>query len=71
MECAYKLMEYAGTPRFEKSPGKATIPGRKQVFRQFEDRTMVKDILTVEGDEIEGVPLIAKVMSGGKRVSGN
>jgi nicotinate phosphoribosyltransferase len=70
MECAYKLMEYAGTPRFKKSPGKATIPGRKQVFRQFADRTMVQDILTVEGDEIEGVPLLAKVMSGGKIISG-
>jgi nicotinate phosphoribosyltransferase len=67
MECAYKLMEYAGTPRFKKSEGKATIPGRKQVFRQFDNRTMVRDILTIEGDEIEGTALLAKVMSGGKR----
>jgi nicotinate phosphoribosyltransferase len=70
LECAYKLMEYAGTPRFKKSQGKATIPGRKQVFRQFEDKTMVGDILTVEGDEIEGVPLLAKVMEGGRRIVG-
>ncbi len=69
LECAYKLMEYAGTPRFKKSEGKATIPGRKQIFRQFEDKTMVGDVLTVEGDEIEGVPLLAKVMSGGKIIS--
>ncbi len=69
LECAYKLMEYAGTPRFKKSQGKATIPGRKQVFRQFEDRTMGRDILTIEGDEMQGVPLLAKVMSGGKRLS--
>jgi nicotinate phosphoribosyltransferase len=69
LECAYKLMEYAGTPRFKKSQGKATIPGRKQVFRQFEDKTMVGDVLTVEGDEREGVPLLAKVMSGGKIIS--
>jgi nicotinate phosphoribosyltransferase len=62
-------MEYAGTPRFKKSEGKATIPGRKQIFRQFEDKTMVGDVLTVEGDEIEGVPLLAKVMSGGKIIS--
>jgi nicotinate phosphoribosyltransferase len=70
LECAYKLMEYAGTPRFKKSQGKATIPGRKQVFRQFENRTMVRDILTIEGDEIEGVPLLAKVMEGGRRIVG-
>jgi nicotinate phosphoribosyltransferase len=69
LECAYKLMEYAGRPRFKKSQGKATIPGRKQVFRQFEDKTMVGDILTVEGDEIEGARLLAKVMSGGKIIS--
>ncbi len=69
LECAYKLMEYAGTPRFKKSQGKATIPGRKQVFREFKDKTMVKDILTTEGDEVEGVPLLEKVMSGGRRVS--
>jgi nicotinate phosphoribosyltransferase len=69
LECAYKLMEYAGTPRFKKSQGKATIPGRKQVFREFKDKTMVRDILTAEGDEVEGVPLLEKVMSGGRRIS--
>jgi nicotinate phosphoribosyltransferase len=69
LECAYKLMEYAGTPRFKKSQGKATIPGRKQVFRQFDNRTMAGDVLTIEGDEIEGTPLLAKVMSGGKIIS--
>ncbi|MEN6317950.1 MAG: nicotinate phosphoribosyltransferase [Syntrophaceae bacterium] len=69
LECAYKLMEYAGTPRFKKSQGKATIPGRKQVFRQFKDKTMAGDILTSEGDECEGIPLLTKVMSGGRRTS--
>jgi len=70
LECAYKLMEYEGKPRFKKSQGKATIPGRKQVFRGFKDNTMVRDILTTEGDEAEGVPLLEKVMSGGRRISG-
>ncbi|HYA13290.1 MAG TPA: nicotinate phosphoribosyltransferase, partial [Syntrophales bacterium] len=69
LECAYKLMEYAGKPRFKKSQGKATIPGRKQVFRQFKDNTMVRDILTTEGDGLEGIPLLEKVMSGGRRIS--
>jgi nicotinate phosphoribosyltransferase len=69
LECAYKLMEYAGTPRFKKSQGKATIPGRKQVFRQFKDQTMDEDTLTTEGDECEGIPLLTKVMSGGRRTS--
>ncbi len=69
LECAYKLMEYAGTPRFKKSPGKATIAGRKQVFRQFEDGMMARDVLTIDGDDIEGTALLAKVMSSGKIIS--
>jgi nicotinate phosphoribosyltransferase len=69
LECAYKLMEYAGRPRFKKSQGKATIPGCKQVFRTLEGETMVRDIITIEGDEAEGVPLLTKVMSGGQRIS--
>jgi nicotinate phosphoribosyltransferase len=69
LECAYKLVEYASRPRFKKSRGKATIPGRKQVFRQHEGRMMVRDIITVEGGEAEGIPLLAKVMSGGQRIS--
>ncbi|MGZ3607355.1 MAG: nicotinate phosphoribosyltransferase [Syntrophales bacterium] len=69
LECAYKLMEYAGTPRFKKSQGKATIPGRKQVFRQFDNQTMAGDVLTIEGDETEGTSLLRKVMSGGNIIS--
>jgi nicotinate phosphoribosyltransferase len=70
LECAYKLMEYAGRPRFKKSQGKATVPGRKQVFRQFDGTMMRGDIITIEGDEVEGIPLLSKVMSGGQRISG-
>jgi nicotinate phosphoribosyltransferase len=70
LECAYKLMEYSGKPRFKKSQGKATIPGRKQVFRQFEGQTMVRDILSLEGDVVEGKPLLEKVMNRGKKVAG-
>lgn len=67
LECAYKLMEYAGRPRFKKSQGKATIPGRKQVFRRFEGRIMVKDIIAPEGEDIPGMPMLIPVMTGGHR----
>jgi hypothetical protein len=30
---------------------------------------MIRDILTTEGDEADGVPLVEKVMSGGRRIS--
>jgi nicotinate phosphoribosyltransferase len=69
LECAYKLMEYAGKPRFKKSHGKATIPGRKQVFRRFEGRTMIGDVVALEGDDIAGVPVLLPVMTRGRRVS--
>ena len=33
LDAVYKLQEYAGVPRRKRSEGKATWPGRKQVFR--------------------------------------
>jgi nicotinate phosphoribosyltransferase len=63
-------MEYAGKPRLKKSEGKATLPGRKQVFRQYDNNIMVKDILAIEGDKYEGLPLIREYMMNGKKLSG-
>ncbi len=69
LDCAYKLQEYAGRPRRKRSEGKATWPGRKQVFRSYrEDRTMAKDLLTVDGEPGEGTPLIVPVMRNGRAV---
>ena len=61
LDCVYKMQEYAGLPRRKRSEGKATWPGRKQVFRQ---RT--GDFLTVVGDAQDGEPLIRPVMRAGK-----
>ena len=36
LDCAYKLQEYAGKPRRKLSEGKATWPGRKQVWRHYD-----------------------------------
>jgi nicotinate phosphoribosyltransferase len=69
LDCAYKLMEYAGKPKLKQSEGKATWPGRKQVYRRFMAGQMVGDILTVEGDSREGRPLIRPYMKGGKRLA--
>ncbi len=33
LDATYKLAEYHGVGRLKTSPGKATLPGRKQVFR--------------------------------------
>jgi nicotinate phosphoribosyltransferase len=69
LDCAYKLQEYAGIGRRKHSAGKATWPGRKQVWRQYgPDGRMAGDILSVETDQQPGEPLIAQVMQGGRRL---
>jgi nicotinate phosphoribosyltransferase len=66
-DCAYKLQEYAGIPRRKRSEGKATWPGRKQVFRSCDaDGRMAGDVLTVDGDRQAGEPLLRPVMRGGR-----
>jgi nicotinate phosphoribosyltransferase len=69
LDCAYKLQEYAGLPRRKRSTGKATWPGRKQVWRSYgPDGRMAGDILGLEGDTHAGEPLLRLVMRNGRRV---
>jgi len=69
LDCAYKLQEYAGAPRRKRSTGKATWPGRKQVWRRYDaDGRMVGDIMSVESDSDDGEPLIKPVMKNGQRI---
>ena len=70
LDCAYKLQAYAGRPRRKRSEGKATWPGRKQVFRRYRtDRVMAEDLLTVEGEASQGTPLIEPVMRDGRAIA--
>lgn len=70
LDCAYKLQEYAGLPRRKHAAGKATWPGRKQVWRTYApDARMAGDILSLEDDAQEGEPLIKPVMRKGRRLS--
>lgn len=67
LDCAYKLTEYAGLPKRKRSMGKATWPGRKQVFRTHgDDGRMAGDVLSLEGDPQPGMPLLVPVMRGGR-----
>ncbi|HZT50197.1 MAG TPA: nicotinate phosphoribosyltransferase, partial [Hyphomicrobiaceae bacterium] len=69
LDCAYKLQEYAGLPRRKRSTGKATWPGRKQVWRQYgPDGRMQQDILSEESDRQPGEPLLEAVMRDGRRL---
>jgi nicotinate phosphoribosyltransferase len=70
LDCAYKLQEYAGVARRKRSEGKATWPGRRQVYRRLAaDGRAVGDVVTVAGDEQAGEALLRPVLRGGRRVA--
>jgi nicotinate phosphoribosyltransferase len=70
LDCAYKLEEYAGLPRRKRSTGKATWPGRKQVWRRYgPDGRMSGDVMSVEADVQAGEPLLVPVMRDGRRIT--
>jgi nicotinate phosphoribosyltransferase len=70
LDAVYKLQEYAGRPRRKRSSGKATWPGRKQVFRHYDTAgRFAHDVVSVEGDEQPGEPLLAAVMRKGRRLA--
>jgi len=69
LDCAYKLQEYAGLAQRKRSAGKATWPGRKQVWRSFgPDGRIAGDVLSLEDDAHGGTPLLRPVMRGGRRI---
>ncbi len=70
LDCAYKLVEYGGIGRRKLSEGKATWPGRKQVYRTYNgDAKMAGDILTLASDHSDAEPLLTKVMAKGARLT--
>jgi nicotinate phosphoribosyltransferase len=69
LDCAYKLQEYAGRPRRKLSEGKATWPGRKQVWRQFHgDGAIAEDTVALLDEAPPGDPLLHAVLLSGQRV---
>ncbi|MFC8276036.1 nicotinate phosphoribosyltransferase [Streptomyces sp. NPDC057271] len=65
LDAAYKLVEYDGTPVMKFSPGKATAPGPKQVFRG----PGLRDVVGLANEEPPAgtEPLLRTVMRGGLR----
>ncbi len=71
LDCAYKLQEYAGRARRKRSEGKATWPGRKQVYRGYHaDGTIAGDVVALIDERVNGEPLLQPAMRNGKRVAG-
>jgi nicotinate phosphoribosyltransferase len=70
LDAVYKLQEYAGRARRKRSTGKATWPGRKQVYRHTDREGRIEhDVITVEGDAQQGEPLLVPVMRNGRRIA--
>src|SRR6516164_260320 len=70
LDCAYKLQEYAGTARRKRSEGKATWPGRKQVWRWYDEGGLLaRDLVSLAVERYEGEPLLRPAMRGGRRLA--
>jgi nicotinate phosphoribosyltransferase len=68
----YKLVEHEGKPTIKLSAAKATLPGRKQVWRVTdEDGVYRHDVLALHDEELDGDrPVLKQVMEGGRRTAG-
>ena len=66
LDCAYKLVQYAGRPRRKRSKGKAPWPGCKQVFRRIDANGIMEgDTVALQQELLPGTPLLRPVMRGG------
>lgn len=65
---AYKLVEDVHGPKIKLSTGKATLPGRKQVYRMGGEGGYDHDVIALEDEASPGgVALLQQVMSQGRR----
>ncbi|HEY9616744.1 MAG TPA: nicotinate phosphoribosyltransferase [Microcoleaceae cyanobacterium] len=68
----YKLVEIDGIPVMKESAGKSTYPGRKQIFRQFQDGQIKSDRLALMSEANQPAlteqPLLQLVMQQGQRL---
>lgn len=68
-DCVYKLEEYAGRARRKRSEGKTTWPGRKQIYRHYDETgRMRSDTVTLADEAWSGEPLLVPVMRAGRRL---
>lgn len=68
LDFAYKLVAYDDIPRLKSSSGKATLPGRKQVFRHWRSGIMSGDRIATDAESGDGEALLQPVMRAGERL---
>jgi nicotinate phosphoribosyltransferase len=72
VDVIYKLCETMNekgnfSPIMKLSEGKATLPGRKQVFRFKDEKgNLAKDVIALADEKVKGEPMLVKVMENGK-----
>ena len=67
LDTVYKLVEYDGKGRMKLALEKSTVPGRKQVFRVYDDGKAARDVLALHDEALDGEPLLHCVMRDGHR----
>lgn len=68
LDIVYKLTEFGGEGRVKLSVGKRSLPGRKQIFRNYENDVAVGDVIARAEERLPGTPLLRAVMRAGERV---
>jgi len=73
MEAVYKISEIIkpdGTivNKMKLSPGKMSLPGRKQVYRKIVNKKLQQDIIRLEGEKKLGTPLLRPIFKKGKLI---
>jgi nicotinate phosphoribosyltransferase len=67
LDTAYKLCGYAGAGRMKLSTDKSNLPGRKQIYRVLDGETAAHDVIALQDEAHDGVPLMECVMRDGER----
>ena len=67
LDSVYKLSAYAEQDRMKLSSEKSNLPGRKQVYRFFDEGKAARDVIATAEETLDGTPLLDCVMQGGKR----
>jgi nicotinate phosphoribosyltransferase len=66
-DMSYKLVEYESRPVLKLSPGKASYPASKQVFRWRDSgANFSRDTIAVRDEQLGGEPLLVEYMRAGK-----
>lgn len=70
MDMAYKLVEYNRAPVLKLSTGKASSPGRKQIFRTRNERgNFARDTIGLRGEQIGGETLLEEALHEGRKTA--